>query len=234
MFSVISLDLDDTLWDNKPTLEYAENTLYEWLQVYAPSITAVFSNEDLKLHRTELARKNPHLKHDMTLLRHQSLADIARQNECSDEIPDKAMTVFLKARNNVVLYDDVIPFLETIRADHKIVALSNGNADVNAIGLGDYFSLIISPADVGVAKPDPSMFHAVFEKLNVAPHEVLHIGDEPMTDVLGAQNAGVCNVWINRNNLQFPEHIPQPHCEVSSLEQLLPIKDLFDTHPLTG
>ena len=44
--------------------------------------------------------------------------------------------------------------------------------------------------DVGHAKPRPEIFHTAVATLGVAPHEILHIGDNERTDVRGALDAG--------------------------------------------
>ncbi len=227
MISVITIDLDDTLWDNKPTLEYAEKVLHDWLKKNAPLLAEKYSIEAMKEHRREISLQDEKLSHDMTLLRRQSLHRLSHKTGYSEKLMDDAMEIFLYARNHVTLYDDVIPFLEACKDNYHIVALSNGNADVHAIGLGDYFSMTLSPSDVGTSKPDPAMFHFLFDRMNIEANSVVHIGDEPETDILGARSAGVKNVWINRNNLKYPAGIPQPDMEITSLRQLVPLSNII-------
>ncbi len=219
--SVITIDLDDTLWDNKPVLEYAENSLHNWIQKNLPRISEQYSINDLTLHRQETALEHTEISHDLTLVRLNSLSRICQDLGYSEEQARQAMDVFLDARNNVTLYDDVIPFLDKVKKEYRIVALSNGNADVEAIGLGHYFTMTLSPSDVGSSKPEPDMFYSVFDELNVSASSVLHIGDEPETDILAAHRCGVYNIWINRNEAEFPAHIPLPDMEIKSLDQLI-------------
>ncbi len=233
VISVITIDLDDTLWDNRPTLDYAEEVLHDWLKEKVPLFAAKYSIEDMKKHRSEISKVDQKLSHDMTLLRRESLYRLSNSLGYSEQLMDQAMEVFLVARNNVTLYDDVIPFLESCRAkNYQIVALSNGNSDVHAIGIGQYFSMTLSPSDVGTSKPDPAMFHFVFDQMNIKPDAVLHIGDEPKTDILGAASAGVPCVWINRNSMKLPEGIPAPEIEVTTLTQLIPLCETLQNYAL--
>lgn len=225
--SVISLDLDDTLWDNVPVLEYAENTLYLWLQKELPVIAERYTIQGLKKHRKKLAAEMPEISHDMTRLRHESLTIICQESGYEKACATCAMNVFLRARNNVVLYDDVIPFLQQVSGKYHLVAMSNGNADVNSIGIGHYFDMVISPADAGTSKPDPVMFYGIFRKYSIGSDAVMHIGDEPETDVLGASGTGVYSVWLNRNNRTYPQHIPRPDTEINSLSQLINARQGF-------
>ena len=72
----------------------------------------------------------------------------------------------------------------------------------------------------GVAKPDPRIFHAAATAVQVAPHEVLHVGDDATLDAHGALNAGMQAVWINSANHPWPHDDTPPHATVDSLTAL--------------
>ena len=57
-------------------------------------------------------------------------------------------------------------------------------------GARDFFTATIYSMDVGHAKPRPEIFRRAVETLGIAPHEILHIGDNERTDVRGALAAG--------------------------------------------
>ncbi|MFN5350275.1 MAG: HAD family hydrolase [Polaromonas sp.] len=63
------------------------------------------------------------------------------------------------------------------------------------------------------------MFHAAAGAVDVSPEHVLHIGDDPGLDVLGALNAGMQTVWLNRPDHAWM-HDSTPHLSVTSLKQL--------------
>ena len=58
------------------------------------------------------------------------------------------------------------------------------------LGLAEFFSTIVTAAEVGAAKPDPRIFHVALERLGVQPDRALHIGDEEV-DREGALAAGM-------------------------------------------
>lgn len=58
------------------------------------------------------------------------------------------------------------------------------------VDLGEFFDVMIFSDEVGIRKPHPRIFHLAAEKLGVRPCEVVHIGDNMRSDVLGAKNAG--------------------------------------------
>ena len=138
-------------------------------------------------------------------------------------LADEAFEVFFAARHEVTLFDDAMQALEFLSARYPVVALSNGNADVARIGLGRYFQGAISAQDFGAGKPDSRIFHAAAGAVNVLPYNVLHVGDDAALDVLGALNAGMQTVWVNRAD-HFWAHDAMPHETVTNLTELC---DLF-------
>ena len=134
----MTFDLDDTLWDNRPVLLAAETALYEWLDRHYPRLTARYSPEDLRALRESLRERHPELDHDVTRLRKLSLRTAARAVGHDDTLVEAAFAVFIEARHRIVPYSDVPPALRALRnAGYCLGTLSNGNADVWRVGLGE-------------------------------------------------------------------------------------------------
>ena len=100
-----------------------------------------------------------------------------------------------------------------------MVALSNGNANIERIGIKHFFRASVNAQEFGVSKPDARIFHAAAGAVDVDPANVLHIGDDAGLDVLGALNAGMQTAWLNREGIEW-SHPETPHITVSSLTQL--------------
>jgi putative hydrolase of the HAD superfamily len=64
-------------------------------------------------------------------------------------------------------------------------------------GAGVPMAIVIDSEVVGVAKPDPAIFHIALEATGVAPERALHIGDTVGADVDGALAAGVRPVHLD-------------------------------------
>ena len=216
----ISLDLDDTLWPIWPTIERAELQLQHWLAQHAPQTAVAFADPAQRLAlREAVARDQPAIRHDMSALRREMIRGGLRQCGEDPSLAEPAFEVFFEHRMRVDLYADALPALQFLAARFPVVALSNGNADVDRVGIGEHFHASLSAHRFGVGKPDVRIFHAAAAAAGVAPEAVLHVGDDPQLDVLGALNAGMQTVWLNRSG-QAWTHDQQPHLSVSGLDAL--------------
>jgi putative hydrolase of the HAD superfamily len=57
-------------------------------------------------------------------------------------------------------------------------------------GIADYFDVLIFSDETKIRKPDPEIFRLMAQKLRARPSEIVHIGDNLKSDILGAKNAG--------------------------------------------
>ena len=216
----ISLDLDDTLWPIWPTIERAEQVLHDWLLAHAPKAATLFSDPAaLRAIRDQLASQRPDLKSDLSAVRRESIRLALTQAGEDPQLAEPAFEVFFAQRQCVTLYDDAQHALEFLSARFPLVSLSNGNADLARVGIGSFFRAAISAREFGVGKPDARIFHAAADAVQLAPEQVLHVGDDATLDVLGAQNAGMQAAWLNRADHLWP-HEPQPGVTVPNLHAL--------------
>ena len=222
----LTFDLDDTLWDNRPVLRAAEQSLYDWLAEHYPRIKRHYSLEDMQQLRRDLLQRDPALRHDVNTLRKTSLRIAAETAGYDDSLVERAFAVFLEARHRVTLYNDVEPALKSLRdAGYCLGTLTNGNADVQRLGLGHLFDFSLSAASIGKAKPHPRMFEEACRRARVTPAQLAHVGDEAETDLAGAQAAGVTVIWMNRGG-QLPRPAVAHHAEVRDMAQLLSLLGL--------
>jgi len=198
----ITLDLDDTLWPMAPTLRRAEACLQDWLHKHAPATVAMHDKAAWLALRRSVVADRPDWAHDLSALRQETIrrALLAGGDEPALAVP--AFEAFYAARQRVDLFDDVLPALARLAARWPIVALTNGNADVNRVpGLGQYFHAALSARALGLAKPAPAAFAAACQRAGALPSHTLHIGDDPALDVDGALAAGLQAAWVRRPDL---------------------------------
>ena len=217
----ITLDLDDTLWPVWPTIARAEQALSDWLAQHAPATADLASDPEVKKAvRAEINARRTDRAHDMSFLRLEAIRAMLVQAGDPGHLAEPAFEVFFAERQRVDLFADALPALAFWSQRYPVVALSNGNADVHRVGIGQYFHASVSAKSMGVAKPDLRIFLAAAEAAGVAPHEVLHIGDDAHADAVGALAAGMQVAWLNREGHDWTHGDTRPHLEVPDLHAL--------------
>ena len=106
-----------------------------------------------------------------------------------------------------LIYDDVIPTLQTLEAAGINLAVVSNWDDrliplMEKLGLATYFEHIIVSVAHGAHKPDASIFHLAAEKLSVPVSSILHVGDSEREDVNGALAAGASALRIRRSGVE--------------------------------
>jgi FMN hydrolase / 5-amino-6-(5-phospho-D-ribitylamino)uracil phosphatase len=218
----ILFDLDDTLWPIAPVIIEAEQKLHAWLQENAPRVADRFSIDNLRQKRLALLATQPEFHLDLGALRRAGL--LSAFEEAGEDIDkvEQAMIHFFAARNAVVPYDDVLPGLLRLKGRAKLGSISNGNADLQAIGLSHHFKVSVAAHELGYAKPDVAIFHAACKALGVDPADAVYVGDDVLLDIKGAQEAGLRAVWLNRTgSTRHMEHAVVPDAIVSNFDELL-------------
>ena len=219
----VTFDLDDTLWPVAPTIHRAERVLYEWITQRYPQISQNYSADEIALKRDQIGQRRKDIAHNVTKLRHASLLELAEEFNYSESFADEAMSLFREYRNKVDPYEHSESVLSDLKQHYILGAITNGNAQLENISLGQYFDFVVTAEDVGVTKPHPDMFISASNKANVALEKIVHIGDSPQIDVLGAMHAGCKAIWFNDKRQAWPGgQTPDQvvHC-LSELPQIL-------------
>jgi putative hydrolase of the HAD superfamily len=182
--------------------------------------------EAMRAARAQVAVEHPAMGHDFSFLRKQALHNHASAFGYEAQMVEEAFEVFINARNEIELYEEVLPALTELRVRYRLFTASNGNADLGRIGLAHLFERSVAARDVGVLKPDSAVFRKVIEATDLSPEEVLFVGDDPEHDVEGARRAGMQPVWLNRDGAPWPAAFePPPHSvkNLAELARLLPL-----------
>jgi FMN hydrolase / 5-amino-6-(5-phospho-D-ribitylamino)uracil phosphatase len=227
----ITLDLDDTLWPFAPIGARIERVLDDWLRLHSPRTAERFPIMEMRALRERVFADNPQLLHDMSALRRLTLERAFIESDTDPGLTDAAYDVFYAERNRVECYPDAVAALARISAKLPIAALSNGNADLAAIGLDHHFAFQLGSREHGAAKPDASIFLDACARLDCAPQEVLHVGDHIEMDVIGAARAGLRTAWVHREDAR--ERHPQwPHDDIAPdliVQDLAALADRIDS-----
>lgn len=200
----VTLDLDDTLWPVQPALERADQAVDTWLRQHYPGVAAAWPIAAMRALRMEIADTRQDLAHDFSAQRRLTMQRAFAASGIQDAPLDMLWDIYFAQRNRVDLYADSLDALRRIARRVPVASLTNGNADLQRIGIHTHFAHHVCACDAGFAKPDPRIFLTAAARLGVAPEAILHVGDDPLADMLGAREAGLRTAWINRRGEAWP------------------------------
>jgi HAD superfamily hydrolase (TIGR01549 family) len=200
----VTLDLDDTLWPVLPALERADRDLDAYLRQHFPDVARAWPIPAMRALRAEVAAERTDLAHDFTAQRYITMQRAFSTCGIEQAPLDTLWEIYFSARNSVELFPDSLPALQRIASRWPVASLTNGNADLDRIGIRAHFTHHVSARDTGTPKPDARIFTEAARRLGIAPAEVLHVGDDPELDVVGARDAGLRTAWINRAGHPWP------------------------------
>lgn len=216
----ITLDLDDTLWAIHPVIRRAEERLYSWLGEHYPRITELYGPEKLREVRAEVIAEYHDRTHDLTFLRRTVLTRIGEAAGYDAAYVEEAFAVFDEARNDVALFPEARPALVALSQRFTLIAVTNGNANLEKIGIRDLFDGVVSAAMAGAAKPARPIFDMAVAAGGAPADQTLHVGDHPLYDVHGARDAGLRAIWVNRHGDAWPDEYHLPDAEVQHVGEL--------------
>jgi putative hydrolase of the HAD superfamily len=125
------------------------------------------------------------------------------------------------------VYEETFEVLDKLKDNYQLILITNGSPNLQHTKLAltpelsPYFDHIVISGDFGKGKPDPSIFEYALSRLSLQKEDVIMVGDNLMTDILGANRAGIKSVWINRHQKDRNEVIPT--YEIQHLEELFTI-----------
>jgi len=143
-----------------------------------------------------------------------------------------AVTFPEERKKHVFLYDETIDVLEKLKGRYQLLMLTNGSPHLQNTKLKmspelvPYFDHIVISGEFGEGKPAISIFEHALNLLDVTKNEAIMIGDNPMTDILGATRVGMDSIWINHHERTLEEVTPT--YEVKRLREILPIIEKID------
>ena len=223
--TAISFDGDMTLWDFRKAMRHALSLTLDRLHHLLPGEPS----SDLTVDRMIEIRNTiaAELKGKIVNLEEIRFHAFRRTLEiigCPDnDLAANLNDYYLKHRfDNSKLYPDVIPALDSLRSDHTVGLLSNGNGYPERCGLGQRFDFVVFSQDVGIEKPDPMIFRHACSQAGCDPGELVHVGDSLESDVAGANSVGAVSVWLNRDDVPndsgiAPDHTIRTMAELSDI-----------------
>jgi len=187
-------DLDDTLHDKTASLKVCADVIYtEFLF-------------DLAVNRDEFTAS--FLSENCIIQPKAQVFDILAQGYSLDISLKTAMFHFFDTQFHTFSkrFDHVIETMDFLKSENvRLACVTNGRDffqrnKIEALGLANYFDVIVTSGELGVKKPNPLIFNTALEQLGAQAKECIFIGDSLTADMLPAKQLGMKTVWVNRVN----------------------------------
>ena len=209
MYKNYIFDLYGTLVD----INTNENKRYLWQKVaeFYGFYGAIYTPNELRKEYVELCKAEGEKIKDVEWaeiqLEYVFLELFKRKNvDASMELAIHAGQMFrILSTKYLKLYDGVIEFLELLKAKNKkIYLLSNAQRiftepEMKRLGIYDYFDGIIISSDEKCKKPDSAFYSIVLDRYGLDKSESIMIGNDCITDIKGAYEAGLESLYIHSN-----------------------------------
>ncbi|MEM4704875.1 MAG: HAD-IA family hydrolase [Candidatus Bathyarchaeia archaeon] len=199
---------------------------------YAMFRKAYFEVRDSLYRETLQNLEEPHFN----IRVHKTLESLGFNHDPSSSVITQGTATFAEEFMRYVHLDsDAIPLLRELKKKYKLGIVSNFAIPeclhrlLENFGIKQYFDVVIVSAEVNRRKPSPEIFQKALATLNVKPSEAIFVGDTLVTDIEGAQNAGIKAILIQRKstlldtpqNAQTQKQQTKPHKTIQKLAQLL-------------
>ena len=125
------------------------------------------------------------------------------------------------------VFEHTFHVLDSLKENYTLLLLTNGSPHLQNTKLEitpelvPYFKEIIISGNIGKGKPDSAMFLHALDRVSLRKEEVLMVGDNLLTDILGASNLGIKTVWVNHHNQKTVDIVPD--FEVKELSEILTV-----------
>ena len=223
-YSHIFFDLDHTLWDFEKNSEETIQYLFDEFKLSRYNFSYLDFYRKYSYVNKRLWQLYNAGKINQQQLRHTRFNKTLRDLGVPvNEIPFELENEYIRICPTKA---GVFPFthetLAYLKSKYTLHIITNGFREsqeikITASNLNPYFSEVITSECTGFAKPDKRIFQHALERANCTAGNCLMVGDNLEADILGAQNAGLDQVFFN------PEQRPHPlkvTYEISCLSEL--------------
>ncbi len=201
----IFFDLDHTLWDFEKNSSEALFEIYFEMQLdneINDVETFIATYQKINAKYWSLYNHGKVTKSQVRTGRFQDTLNAFNVSNADEKAVIIGETYIQRSPYKTNLFPDAHDTLRYLKDKYQLHIITNGFTEVQFIKLDEcnltnYFDLILCTEEVGVNKPNPLVFNTALSRTNANPSESLMIGDNPETDIRGAQNCAMHTVLFN-------------------------------------
>ena len=191
MIKAVLFDLDDTLLDRDASVAYFIDQQYERLRPVFDGVSRdVFTRRFLELDGHGYVAKD----------------EVYRQLVTEFELTRVSWQELLQDYRRrfdqyCINLPNLEPMLQALVAQRRRLGIiTNGPSPfqqqkIRAMGVEDYFAVVLVSEVESVWKPDPEIFRRAVTRLGVTAGETVFVGDNPRADIAGARAFGMQTIW---------------------------------------
>ena len=225
----IFFDLDHTLWDYERNSSESLNELFKKYELKNRGIASEieFLSTFEKINHSLWAQFNKN-KINRDTIRKNRFKDILAFYNISDNLLSEQLSdeylMLCPTKPHVFPYTYEV--LEYLKGKYSLHILTNGFNDVQTIKLKhasliNYFSSVVTSDSAGYKKPMASIFKFAIDKAEAMKEESIMIGDNLQTDILGARNFGMDQIYFNPSMRKHDANITYEIKCLSDLRNIL-------------
>lgn len=223
------IDLDDTIYDfseasKESFMETYELLHYERFFKSFEHFYSIYEPYNLELWRIYGEGKITKEELNRRRYSHPLEAVGIYDQELADRFCCEALSR-IPTKNKLI--PGAIELLEYLRPKYNLYILSNGFKELQShkmrtAGIDKYFDALILSEDIGVNKPNRELYEYALEKTGSKLEESIMIGDMFDTDIVGAANIGMEQIYFNPKGKENPTFVP-----THTVSNLLQIKEIL-------
>ena len=217
--SGVVFDLDETLIDRRASIAIYAETFYQTFNDLIADDADEFIDTFIQLDGNGYVARDQLFQSLTSHIDHESL----NQQAIEDHFHSHAW-------KNPTLVPGAISGLTRLRENGIPLGLvSNGRTHnqlrkIQRTGLDDLLDSCIISEAFGAKKPDPRVFEAAANELDIDATASWFVGDHPELDIQGAAAVGFSTIWLERNT-PWPPELPRLYdhgpCTLESAFQIL-------------
>jgi putative hydrolase of the HAD superfamily len=236
MKKAILFDLDNTLYEydrpHKKALKEVHKVLNKYVKIGLNEFLKLYEISKTEIHRELSGTASSHNR----VLYFQRLIEKTKRTVDAEVILKLYNAYWSSLLKNMRLYKGVLHlFKELKRRNIKIGIVSDLTTHIqlkklHKLGLSEYVDVLVTSEEAGREKPHPSMFLFALNKLGVLPSEVLAVGDNPKTDMEGANAVGIDTVLLMKGvHAKLPkEDYRKPNFVIKEVSELLDVLERIE------
>ena len=228
MIKVITFDFYNTLVKFWPPLEDIQASACRKMGLAVPrdAIRRGYAKADIMFNRANeeepLSLRSPERRLEFFAEYEQAILDTAGV-PVTRELARQIWALAIAVPKEFTPFEDTLPALEGLRQrGYRLGVITNLRADLEPLirkaKLDGCLEFSVNSVQAGKEKPHPPIFQEALRRADVAPEEVLHVGDQVRSDVEGARAMGMQAALLDRGGW----HDPVEGCpKISDLGELI-------------